>query len=315
MDHKQAAALLREQDNILILTHKRPDGDTLGCAVGLCHGLRALGKTAWLLPNREATTLFAPYLEGVQGPEDFVPQYVVSVDTASPELLPENARPYRDRVDLSIDHHPSHTGYAKVNYVEADKASCGEILYQILTELGPLTPEMALPLYVAVSTDTGCFVYSNTRANTHRVAAALMEVGIDYQGVNKRHFRTKSLKRLQVESMLLARMRLYEEGTVAVAAVTLEMAEKVQAREEDLEDIASFLGQIEGIRHSVTIRQLQEKVCKISLRTANDLNASDVCAKLGGGGHAAAAGCTVSMDPVEAERAITRAIRQVRQGS
>ena len=314
MTYLEAAQFLKEHDNYLILTHKRPDGDTIGCAVALCHALRAIGKTAWLLPSRGATALFRPYLEGVEAPENYVPGCVVSVDIASLGLLPQNAQPYRDRIDLAIDHHPSNEGFAQENCVEADKAACGEILYKIVSELGPLTAEIALPLYVAVSTDTGCFVYSNTTANTHRVAAALMETGIDYRPANKRHFRTKSLKRLKLEARMLEGMHLYEAGTVVIAAVTLDMVRELELTEEDLEDIAAFLGQIEGVRHSVTIRQLKEEECKLSVRTAADLNASAVCALLGGGGHAAAAGCTLSMGPVQAEEAILKAIRQVKYG-
>lgn len=314
MTYLEAVQFLKEHDDYLILTHKRPDGDTIGCAVGLCRALRARGKTAWLLPSKGATALFRPYLEGVEAPEDYVPGCVVSVDIASLGLLPQNAEPYRERIDLAIDHHPSNEGFARENCVEADKAACGEILYKIVSELGPVTAEIALPLYVAVSTDTGCFVYSNTTANTHRVAAALMETGIDYRTVNKRHFRTKSMNRLKVEAGMLAGMHLYEEGTVVIAAVTLDMVRALNATEEDLEDIAAFLGQIQGVRHSVTIRQLEEEECKLSMRTADDLNASEVCALLGGGGHAAAAGCTIPMGPVQAEEAILKAIRQVKYG-
>lgn len=314
MDYKQAAALLREQNDILILTHKRPDGDTVGCAVGLCHALRQLGKTAWVLPNPDATTLFTPYLAGVLAPDGVRPGFVVSVDIAGLGLLPEVAEPYRDCINLAIDHHPSNEGFGEENCVEADKAACGEILYKIVSEWGPLTPEVALPLYVAVSTDTGCFVYSNTSANTHRVAAELIAVGIDYKTANKRHFRTRSLKRLRLEALLLAGMHLYEGDTVAVAAVTLDMMDKLHAAEEDVEDIASFLGQIEGVRHSVTIRELPGGECKLSVRTAADLNASSVCALLGGGGHAAASGCTIAATPEQAEQAIMDAIGRVKHG-
>lgn len=314
MQREQVAALLKERDNILILTHKRPDGDTLGCAAALCRALRTLGKTAYLLPSAGATSLFTPYLEGLNAPEAFAPDFIVSVDVASLALLPKNAVPYRDRIDLAIDHHPSNEGFAKQNYVEADKAACGEILYAILSQLVPITPDIALPLYVAVSTDTGCFAYSNTTANTHAVAAALLETGIDYKSVNKRHFRTKSLKRLQLEAALLANMHLYEEGTVAVGAVTLQMLADLSLKEEDMEDIAAFLGQVEGVRHSVTIRQLSPQESKLSVRTAADLNASKVCGLLGGGGHAAAAGCTLPLDPAQAEAAVVAAIRQVKNG-
>ena len=314
MEWREAAALLREWDDILILTHRRPDGDPIGCAVALCCALQNLGKRAWVLENPDTSGLFTRYLEGVLAPEGFAPKKVVSVDMASLGLLPGNAKGYRETIDLAIDHHPSNEGFAKETCLEADKAACGEIVYKIVKELGEVTPEIALPLYLAVSTDTGCFVYSNTTPNTHRVAADLLEVGIDYKGVNKRHFRTKSLKRLKLEAMLLEGMHLYWEDTVVVAAVTLDMVARLQATEEDLEDIAAFLGQIEGVRHAVTIRELRPGECKLSLRTAADLDASRVCALLGGGGHAAAAGCTVSGTPEEAEQAMVEAIRTVKEG-
>ena len=170
---------------------------------------------------------------------------------------------------------------------------------------------MAVPLYVAVSTDTGCFQYGNTTAATHRVAAALMETGIDVFALNKRHFRTKSWARLQVERLITERMHRYDGGTIAVAPIALSLLEEAGATEEDLEDIAAFLGQIEGVETSVTIREKPTGECKLSVRTSGGLNATAVCALLGGGGHAAAAGCSVPGTPEEAERAILDAIRQV----
>lgn len=187
-----AARLLRERDGFLILTHKRPDGDTIGCAVALCLALRRLGKTAWVLPNPDATALFDPYWGDTPAPADFVPDTVVSVDVASEGLFPDNALPYRGKVELALDHHPSNEDFAAHTCVEADKAACGELLYRVITQWFPVDAALALPLYVAVSTDTGCFVYSNTTPHTHAVAAALMETGIDAAWVNKRHFRTKS---------------------------------------------------------------------------------------------------------------------------
>ena len=103
----ETAALLRTFDNILILTHVRPDGDTVGCAAGLCAGLRALGKTAYLLPNPGLTNTTAPYFAPYAAPEGFVPHKVVSTDMATTGLFPDNAKPYETRVDLAIDHHPS----------------------------------------------------------------------------------------------------------------------------------------------------------------------------------------------------------------
>lgn len=311
----QAAEFLAAHDRYLILTHVRPDGDTVGCAAALCRALRALGKTAHVLPNSEITPLFSPYLEGLLAPEDLLPDTVVSVDMAARSLFPDNALPYLPRVDLAIDHHPSQEFFARETCLDAGRAACGELMYDILRQLGPVTADIALPLYVAVSTDCGCFVYGNTSADTHRVAAALMDTGIDVFPLNKRHFRTKSWARLQVERLLTERMHRYEDGKIAVAPVSLSLMDEAGATEEDMEDIAAFLGQIEGVETSVTIRELAEGGCKLSVRTSGGLNATKVCARLGGGGHAAAAGCTVSGTLAEAEAAILDAIRQVEAGA
>ena len=115
----ETAALLRSFDNVLLLTHARPDGDTVGCAAALCAALRALGKTAYLLPNAGLTDTNAPYFTPYAAPDGFVPEKVVSTDIATVGLFPENARPYADRVDLAIDHHPSFEHFGKANIVRS----------------------------------------------------------------------------------------------------------------------------------------------------------------------------------------------------
>lgn len=311
MDCREAAGFLKAHDNYLILTHKRPDGDTIGCAAGLCRALRRLGKTAHVLPSLDATTLLAGYLEGLTAPDGFVPDTVVSTDVATENLLPDSAALYKGRIDLAIDHHPSQEFFAKETCLEADKAACGEIIWKICGELGVMDTDIATPLYVAVSTDCGCFVYANTTPHTHKAAAALMEQGIPFQALNKKHFRTKSMRRLKLESLILQNMRLYHGGTVAVAPISLDMMAQAGATSEDTDDLAAFLGQIQGVLHTATIREHEGGECRISLRTdAARLNATKVCARLGGGGHRAASGCTVKGTVDEAERAILDAIDQ-----
>ena len=308
----ETAEFLRQHDNYLILTHKRPDGDTIGCAAALCHGLRGLGKTAHICPRAEETHLFTAYLEGLLAPEGYEPDTVISVDIAARSLFTRAGEPWLERgVDLAIDHHPSQEFFAARTCLDAGRAACGELIYDILKELGEITPAMAGALYVAVSTDTGCFQYGNTTADSHRVAAELMAAGLDVFPLNKKHFRTKTWARLQVERLLTERMHRYENGRIAVAPVSLSLMEEAGATEEDMEDIAAFLGQIEGVETSVTIRELEEGGCKLSVRTSAGLDASRVCALLGGGGHAAAAGCTVPGGLEEAESAVLDAIRQV----
>ena len=316
MTDREAAGVLRRLDNVLILTHRRPDGDTIGSAAALCLALRQIGKTAWLLPNEDAHGLFDPYFEGVLAPADFQPQTVVSVDTASLGMLPESAGAWKGQIDLAIDHHGSNELYARDTCVDASCAACGELLWRIFGFLEiTITSRIALLLYMAIATDTGCFVYSNTTPETHRIAASLMETGFDAQWVNKRHFRQKSLKRMRLESRLIAEMDLEQSGSLVFAYITLDLIRDLEAREEDLEDISSFIGLLEGVDNAVTIRELRPGECKVSLRSdERKLNASEVCARFGGGGHAAAAGCTIQGTPLHAKEEMLRAIEQVQHG-
>ena len=312
MTYQEAAGFLLAHDRYLILTHLRPDGDTVGCAAGLCRALRQTGKTAYVLSNREVTPLFSPYLEGLLAPEGWQPDTVVSVDIAARGLFPDNAQPYLERVDLAIDHHPSQEFFAGETCLDAGRAACGELVLDIAEQLGPITPDIAVPLYVAVSTDCGCFAYGNTTADTHRAAARLIDCGIPLSQLNKRHFRTKTLRRLQVESAIVRSMELLDGGRTALAFISLDLLAQTGADERDLDDIANFVGQIEGVCNAATLRELSPGRCKLSLRTDPAvLNANHVCALLGGGGHAAAAGATMEGTLQQAREAVLRAIEQV----
>ncbi len=307
---KEVADFLRAHDNYLILTHRRPDGDTLGCAAALALMLRGMGKRAALLKNVETTELYAPYVEALWA-EGYAFDTVVSVDLASPGLFPDNAEPFLKRVDLAIDHHPGNERFARLNCIDPSRAACGEILYEIAVELGQLTPEVALPLYVAVATDTGCFVYSNVTANTHRVAAALIDTGIDFRTANKKHFRTKTKKRLALEARLLGEMEYFDGGRIVVVCVTQEMIREMGLSENDMDDLAALGGQVEGQDCSITMKEKENGEWKISVRTGPRVNATRACQTFGGGGHRAASGCVLrGMAREEATRAIVRACRE-----
>ena len=311
----QAAEFLQARDGYLILTHVRPDGDTIGCAAGLCRALGQIGKTAYILDNPGATELFTPYFEGLTAPEGFVPNTVVSVDMAARSLFPDNAKQYLDRVDLAIDHHPSQEFFARSTCLDSEKAACGQIIYEIVKQLAPVTPEIGEALYVALSTDCGCFQYSNTDAQAHRAAAELMESGFDPYPVNRKFFRTKTFKRLKLEGLLTAGMELRDNGQTALVFLTRAMIENVGASERDMDDISAFVGQIEGVKNGVTLKETGDGHVKISLRTdPGDLNASKVCALLGGGGHAAAAGAMMEGTMEAVRQAVIDAIEAVHNG-
>lgn len=313
MTVQEAAALLRQQDNILLLTHRRPDGDTVGCAAGLCAALRRLGKQAWVLPNPDITETNRVYVQDYWAPEGVEPDFVVSVDIAARQLVFPQAEVWFDRIGLAIDHHPSFEGFGTAQCVDPSRAACGEIVYEICRELGEVTAEVALPLYAAVATDTGCFVYANTTANTHRVAAELIAVGIDYYTVNKRHFRTKSRKRIALEADLLSNMRFFQGGRGVFMSASRELMERVQATEDDAEDLSTLAGMIQGVDCGAVLRELRPNEWKLSLRTGANgrVSANQVCKLLGGGGHAMAAGATLEGTLEQVEARILEAVEQV----
>ena len=189
-------------------------------------------------------------------------------------------------------------------------AACGELLLEILRELGPVTKEMADALYLAVSTDTGCFQYSNVTGDTLRTAAALKDLGADTFSINKTMFGTKTIARLRLESALTNSAEFYAEGLVAVCCISQSLMDSIGATEDDAEDISGFPRSMEGVQIGVLVKELREGGAKISLRTGDAYNASEICGKLGGGGHRAAAGAQDDAGMESAKARILAAIAE-----
>ena len=286
---------LKEHDGYLLVTHIRPDGDTLGSAAALCHILRSIGKTAFVYDNPQTTAKYAQWTKPYIAPEGFDPSCVIGVDLASERLYPIGI-PEDMSFDLCIDHHPTNTGYAEHLFCLPEKASCGELILLVAKELDCFDKETASLLYIAVSTDCGCFVYGNTTAETHRAAAELIDAGADYKPLNVSLFRQQSFSRLKLEGLIFAEMRQYADGKVNIAVVTLDMMTRSGATEDDCDDLASLAGRVEGSYVSATIRELAPKECKVSLRSGDAFDCSSVCALYGGGGHRMASGCTIYED-------------------
>ena len=310
LTNKETAEFLRSHDNYLILNHRRPDGDAVGSAAALCLGLRKMGKTAAIWKNSQTTERYLTFLRDLE--TETVPEgaVIVSVDMATEGLLPLNGEKFRGKTVLSIDHHISNEGYAEFTNVQPQCAACGELLLEILRELCSLDKTMAEALYLAISTDTGCFQYSNVTPETFRAAAELKELGADTYPINKVMFGTKTISRLRVEAALTESAEFYAGGIVGVTAITNRLLDEIGATEDDIDDISGFPRGIEGVQLGVMLRELREGGVKISLRSGESFNASDICARLGGGGHNAAAGCSVDGTLEEAKAAILSAIAE-----
>ena len=295
LDLSHTAQWLETRDSFLILTHRRPDGDTLGCAGALAQGLREYGKTAYVLSNPETTPRYMSFVEEYHAPDAFVAENTIAVDTATYDLLPKSSRELEGRVSLCIDHHSTNSKYAEHLCLDCERASCGEVIYDILMELsGGISPRTAECLYAAVATDTGCFVYANTTANSLLVASYLVEAGAPQKDLNKVLFRTKSRSRIKIEGMIYSGLEFHFDGKVAVSVITRKMMEEADATEDDVDDISSLPCAIEGVRVGVTIRELtSEEDCKVSVRTLPGVDSSAVAALFGGGGHTLAAGFSI----------------------
>lgn len=317
----EAAELLLLNDQFLIYTHANPDGDTCGSAAALCAALRMHGKYAYVSPNSTITDRYLPYIAAYLPAEGTpAPSASISVDIADPSLFTEETKASAASILLCIDHHPSNKLFAANTLLQPKAAACGEIILDLVREMAvqhritpsgsgeALTKEIALPLYLAIATDTGCFRFSNTTAGTLRAAADLLETGIDFIDINTRFFETKSRSRIQIERQLHDNLRYSDNGHIALAAISRQMVADTGAKEEDIENISSMIRSIEGVDIGILLRERGENVWKISVRTNETANASKICALLGGGGHARAAGCTVNGSEEEAAQAILHAI-------
>ncbi len=306
----EAAQWLRHHDDYLILTHRRPDGDAVGSAIALCLGLRALGKQAFIWENPQFTPRYAKRLEGLTT-KNTDAATVIAVDLASQTIFPMGGQEFLDKVQFCIDHHGSNTGYAAQSLVLPEYAACGEVIWEVLESWGvEISREMAEAVYIAVSTDTGCFRFANTTANTFRVASGVVAHGAQIAPINRELFEVKSKSRLQLEARLMSHMEFYQNGTVALCCLPQSWVEELAISEDDLDSISAFPRTVDGVNVGVMIRNSEPGVAKMSVRSAPGFDASAYCGQLGGGGHVAAAGAAIPGTLEDGKNAILAVLRQ-----
>ena len=320
---REAADIICGSKNILILFHVHPDGDAVGSAFALRAFVGRIGGRAWCLCADRLPDRFGFIFDGVQEsvliedmPEDFTPDAIVSVDTASPPQLGSLYEVYKDRIDLMIDHHGKGTPYAD-NLIKPHAAACGEVLYEVLAFAAEksgveLSGDVHKLIYTAVSSDTGCFRYSNVTPATHTLAARLIESGVDGADVNHRLFGIKTLKQMQVEHAGFERMNLHLGGRVAVITFPYDLKTQYGADDEALETLIDVARCIKGVEIAAVIKQpTAENKFRVSMRSSCDFDVSEICALYGGGGHVRAAGCTLVADSIlSAEMTIVLAVEQ-----
>ncbi len=305
MTRPECASFFRERDHFCILTHQRPDGDTLGSAAALCLGLRSLGKTAHILENPEISPSFHWLHAGLTKTEPAEGDTVLSVDVSSPGMLPKAFAPLVERTVLRIDHHASGISFTPRELVDPTAGACAEIIHDILRELAvDLSPAMADALYVGISTDTGCFRFANTTAHTFTVAAACAQRGARVYELNQTLFESNTLTKLRMQAWIVENMHVFGDGKLAIVAIPRAVEDLIGVTDDDMDNMSSFPRTVAGVCMAATLRQTKNGDTKISLRAVPGMDATVVCGHFGGGGHKGAAGATTSLSLEETAKAL-----------
>ena len=305
----ECADWLLERDRFTILTHRKPDGDTIGSSAALCRGLRQLGKIAHVLENDEVTPLYAPLLEGLTKPQPEEGDVLIAVDVAADSMLPKAYNELKNCIDLRIDHHGSGREYTPNEHVDSESAACAEIIWELLLDMGVDPDEkMAEAVYVGVSTDTGCFRFANTTAHTFDVSADCTAAGADIFEWNRKLFDTNSLAKLRLQAWVVDHFQLLCDGKIAICALPKSVEEEIGVSEDDMNNISGFLRSIEGVCIAVLLRDVDAENTKVSVRSVPGFNAAYICEQFGGGGHAGAAGASMNCSLDEAVEKIKAAM-------
>ena len=305
LTRNECAAYLLTHDRFTILSHRRPDGDTVGSSAALCLGLRQLGKTAHVLYNGEVSSRFAWLHEGLTKEAAEEGDCVVSVDVASPGMLPKAFQHLLGRIDLRIDHHASATSFTEEELVDGGSASCAELVWDVLSRMGvKMDRAIGEAVYVGVSTDTGCFRYANITDHTFAVAAECARAQARIYELNQELFETNTLGRLRMQAWIVDHMQLLRGGEMAICAIPKAVEESLGVTEDDMDNISSFPRTVAGVCMAATLRETADGDVKMSVRAVPGYDATLVTVPFGGGGHKGAAGASVRKPMNEAIKAM-----------
>ncbi len=299
---EEIVAELRSANALLLTTHANPDGDAVGSLLGMRYLLNAIGKDQVHCVMVDPVPRIYRSLPGARqilAPGDEAPQFdtAVLIDISSFERL-ESVADWigPDKRLIVIDHHLGEGPGGSVGFIDPSYAATGEIVVELFHAAGVEIPqEVAYCLYVAQITDTGAYRFSNTNPRSHRIAAELLETGLDVAAISGAVFDVMSRKKAELIKRVLERMEFGADGRLAWSHVTKADTEEIGAVNEDLDGLVNFTRNIEGVWTGALFSEPSRGETKVSLRSDNHLNAADFLASYGGGGHAAAAGATISM--------------------
>ena len=314
---------LEVPENTLIIFHRNPDADAVGSAFALRGVLEQLDSPTRCVCCDEVPENLKFLMRGAQESvlvdavlSNFEPLRIITVDTASLLQMGALADDFGKRVDLMIDHHESDMPYGNLSYIRSSAAATGEIIFDLIKKLAneeriTIDEDMCIDLYAAISGDTGCFRYSNVTPKTHLRAAELVASGIDCADINRRLFENKSLERMRAQSAAISNIELFADGKIAVVTFPYALKAALGLGDDDLGALVDIPRSLLGVEVALCIRQpLPEGKFRISARSNGVYDVAALCRKFDGGGHAKAAGCTLTATDIgEAMHRIVSAIR------
>ncbi|WP_432665008.1 bifunctional oligoribonuclease/PAP phosphatase NrnA [Wukongibacter baidiensis] len=302
MSSMNISNIIRGRKKIVILPHILPDGDTLGSSIALKKALCLLNKDVSIILDDEipSNLLFLACDNNIMSTELFLdlndnPDLVITIDSSDVDRLGDRGR-LLDLCEetLNIDHHRTNSYYGKYNIVDSEASSCGEIIYKIIKELDiEIKEDIAESLYVSLSTDTGSFKYSNTSPETLRIAANLLEVGIDTTRIVTELYQNKPVNKIRLLADALNSLEIYYDGKLSIISVPLQMFKKSNAHTSDSDGIIEYGRDIHGVEVAILLKELSPNEIKVGFRSKYDFDVSRIAMEFGGGGHKKASGCTI----------------------
>ena len=297
----EIVSAMRSAQRIAIVAHVRPDGDAVGSVLGLALSLRALGKDviAMLEDGVPSNLAFLPGTDTViqPGTEPLNIDLAIALDTATHERVGEKTKALLDAAPLlvNIDHHPTNPGYGGLNLIDSASPATGQIIYNLLSEHGlPIDDAVRQNLFIAISTDTGSFQFSCTNARSHRIAAEMMEDGLDTARLSQLVYQSYPVRRLELMRDMLNHMEFRAEGRIVSWQLKQELMDSISMEPGDTEGLIDNLRCIDSVVAAVIFEETRDGSIRVSARSKSDsVNVANVCAQFGGGGHKAAAGATL----------------------
>jgi bifunctional oligoribonuclease and PAP phosphatase NrnA len=304
---ERVSAELRTRDRFLLTAHEGPDGDALGSLLGMHHLLTQLGKDSVMFLAAKEFPLPIEYrflpLEEVfhEAPADMADRTVVFLDCGNIDRMPVDFLTEGDNLRINIDHHHDNTRFGDINLVDVEASCTAEIVYDLALLMGArITPEMAAALYVGLITDTGKFMYENTNSHTHRVAAELIDAGVEVDDIYRRLYEHVPLEKLRLVSRALEGIQRHCDDRLVLTYITAADYEATGSGEEMTEGVIDHLRSIEGTKVAAVVRDLADRgraARKVSLRSSEgDIDVSAIARRHGGGGHKRAAGFSTDLE-------------------